>query len=177
MKKIAMIVIVSFFLALHFGLAHSVEGFSQINNSNTQTQGQSDTEKSAILQSQIELMRQYEDRILQTVYWSLGGMITVVVLIAGFGWFANFRLYEHDKKVLRQELLQLLTHEMEKIHKELDDTARRAVSREVMEFKTMKYDMLRAKAQKYKDEGVFPNVILIALEMLKVARDLDWNPE
>ena len=57
-----------------------------------------------ILKAQLEQMKFYDQRLLSTVYWSLGAVITLAILIAGFSWFTNFRLYERDKDSLRREL-------------------------------------------------------------------------
>jgi hypothetical protein len=58
----------------------------------------------AILRAQLELMRQYDERLLQTVYWALGTALTLVLFAAGAGWYVNFRLYERDKQALRSDL-------------------------------------------------------------------------
>jgi len=58
----------------------------------------------SVLQAQLEEMRFYDQRLLTTVYWSLGTVVTLAILFAGFSWFSNFRLYERDKESLRREL-------------------------------------------------------------------------
>lgn len=57
-----------------------------------------------VVQAQNELMHAYHDRILSTVYWSLGGLGVIAGVLLGYGWYANFRIYERDKAALRQEL-------------------------------------------------------------------------
>ena len=64
---------------------------------------QSDSE-AALLRAQLEVMRQYDERLLQTVYWALGTAFGLVLFAAGAGWYVNFRLYERDKQALRTEL-------------------------------------------------------------------------
>jgi preprotein translocase subunit SecG len=56
------------------------------------------------LQTQVQVMKEYHSSLLDTVYWALGGVFLVVSIILGFGWFANFRIYERDKQFLREEL-------------------------------------------------------------------------
>lgn len=56
------------------------------------------------LQTQVQVMKDYHGSLLDTVYWALGGVFVVVSLILGFGWFANFKVYERDKQTLREEL-------------------------------------------------------------------------
>lgn len=64
----------------------------------------STTDEVAILKAQLEQMKFYDQKLLSTVYWSLGAVITLTILIAGFSWFTNFRLYERDKESLRREM-------------------------------------------------------------------------
>jgi len=81
-------------------------------------QSQPDAEVIA-LRAQLELMRQYDQRLLNTVYYALTALGGVVVLVLGLGWYTNFRLYKHDIDVLRQELKVLLNEEVNKFRQEL----------------------------------------------------------
>ncbi len=58
----------------------------------------------AALRAQLEVMRQYDERLLQTVYWALGTALALVLFAAGAGWYINFRLYDRDKQALLAEL-------------------------------------------------------------------------
>lgn len=62
----------------------------------------------AALRAQLELSRQFHESILDTVYWALGGTFVLVGLLLGFGWFANFKVYERDKAAMKAELEALL---------------------------------------------------------------------
>lgn len=53
-----------------------------------------------ILKAQLEEMRFYEQKLLETVYWSLGTVATLIF----FCRFTNFRTYEKDKQSLEREL-------------------------------------------------------------------------
>lgn len=57
-----------------------------------------------MLEAQLTSMREYHSSLLDTVYWALGGVFVVTGLLLGFGWFANFKVYERDKDALRSEL-------------------------------------------------------------------------
>jgi hypothetical protein len=63
----------------------------------------SETEN-AVLRARLEEERTYNSAILQTVYWSLGVLVTLSIALIGFGWFANFRVYERDKEALTKAL-------------------------------------------------------------------------
>lgn len=96
------------------------------------------TDNTAVLQAQLDVMRDYTKHLLSTVYWSLGVIVTIVVLLIGFGWFANFKVYERDKIALQQQLhghLQeeistlnrTLTENIQKRHAEVMNESRSAV--------------------------------------------------
>lgn len=44
------------------------------------------------------------DKILQTVYWALGTIIIVLLVMIGAGWYTNFRIYKKDLDGIRIEL-------------------------------------------------------------------------
>jgi len=58
----------------------------------------------ALLKQEVASSKSYESSLLSTVYWSLGGVVTIAVLLVGFGWLGNFKIYERDKLALRSEL-------------------------------------------------------------------------
>lgn len=60
-------------------------------------------EEAIALKAQVELMRHYDQRLLNTVYWALGGMGAVVLLVVGLGWYTNFRLYKRDVEDLKKD--------------------------------------------------------------------------
>jgi hypothetical protein len=72
---------------------------------------QSDSVTITVLRAQNALLREYQQSLLSTVYWSLGGLGVIAGLLLGFGWFANFRVYERDKTALRQDLLGVIREE------------------------------------------------------------------
>jgi hypothetical protein len=94
-------------------------------NAGGQGTGSSDSEVAA-LRAQIELMRQYDQRLVETVYWGLGTVITVAIALVGFGAFANFRLYDRDRAALQQELATALQREKDALAQELEKARRDA---------------------------------------------------
>lgn len=57
----------------------------------------------ALLKEQVKQAKDYKESLLSTVYFSLGVVIAIAVLLAGFSWFSNFKLFEKDKKTLFDE--------------------------------------------------------------------------
>ncbi len=69
------------------------------DNAQPQTKTEND-----MLKAQLEVIRDYDQRLLATVYASLGGVFLLVVLVGGLNWFTNYRLYERERDSLRQSL-------------------------------------------------------------------------
>jgi hypothetical protein len=57
-----------------------------------------------LLQAELQVMRSYHSSLLDTVYWSLGGVFVLASLLLGFSWLANLRIYERDKQALQSVL-------------------------------------------------------------------------
>lgn len=74
----------------------------------TERTQEADSTEVTVLKQQLSTMREYHGSLLDTVYWALAGIITLVVLLSGFGWWSNFKVYEQDKARLKEELQTLL---------------------------------------------------------------------
>ena len=57
-----------------------------------------------LLQGELKAIREYHGSLLDTVYWSLGIVFGLVVLIIGSSFYTNFRLYEADKARILEEV-------------------------------------------------------------------------
>lgn len=57
-----------------------------------------------LLRAQLATMRELAQRLLDTVHWSLAGIVAAALVLVTAGWFANFRIYERDKAALQREL-------------------------------------------------------------------------
>lgn len=75
------------------------------------------------LKAQLEVMREYDGRLLETVYWALGTTVVILLGLAVFGWYTNFRVYERDKEAMREDLQLFVREELSKIRKSLQDEA------------------------------------------------------
>jgi hypothetical protein len=82
----------------------------------------------ALLKAQLEDSRKFQEQLLSTVHWSLGTLATFAALLVGFGWFANFRMYERDKATLERDLRTQLLNELQKASIEASSAAEKRFS-------------------------------------------------
>jgi len=148
-----------------------------------------------VLRAQLEIMRSYDERLLSTVYWSLGGLITIAALLIGFGWFANFRVYERDKNALAKELRSILENEIrttfqnleenigkrfEVLKKEMEKAATSATKSFESEVKqqfgevrydlfSLKYKVTESEAEQWLTRGVHTNALRRYCGTLEIA--------
>ncbi len=134
------------------------------------SQTQSDGEKIAILQAQLELMRQYDQRLLNTVYYTLAALGTVVFLIVTLGWYTNFRLYKRDNEALKQEVISSLAAEARQ-------AAEKVAAQMFNDLNDIKFELLKLEANQWEAEGVYGNVLGRHVEMAEVSseRGYDWR--
>jgi hypothetical protein len=78
--------------------------FSIITNAQTNTNFSLEMQETAILKAQLQVMQSDDQRLTTSVYWSLGVVGAIALLLVGYSWFTNMRIYERDKAALTQEL-------------------------------------------------------------------------
>src|SRR6266566_7550202 len=153
------------------------------------------------LRAQLELTRSFQADLLSTVYWSLGVVLVIVVLLVGFGWFANFRVYQRDLEGLKRELetfvakaiaevttrLQTdLTSALTTGKKDLENASSAkidALSRDLLgrignlsrDLLVMKCDSLRAEFKQQVLAKTYGSAATSALRLLRDALTFDWD--
>jgi hypothetical protein len=104
-----------------------------------------------VLEAQLETMRGYDERLLATVYWSLGGVFLLVVLVGGINWFTNYRLYERERESLREASKLAAQEEAAKLRTTFDDMRQQSskeahqLHEEIATFQSQIRDMVEAK--------------------------------
>ncbi len=73
------------------------------------SQPRGDTLQVAVLRAQLATMRDHNDQLLATVFWALGTVAGLAVLLVGYNWFTQSRAYERDQVALRQALTDALS--------------------------------------------------------------------
>lgn len=81
-----------------------------------------------IANAQIATMREYDAKIIGTVYWALSVAVTIVVLMVGFNWYTSHRIYDRDRNNLISGIdkkletsSQAVTQEIKAIREDVDN--------------------------------------------------------
>ena len=138
-------------------------------------------EEVRLLKAELLIIKSYQDNLLSTVYWSLGVLGTIAVGLVGFGWFANFRIYERDKLALSQELRAINKEEIRKHTRAIPELIEANAKQKLVvmqgEFNSLKMellnrlikaeiDILESKHKQWVDDKVFANAITISADLL-----------
>ena len=94
-----------------------------------------------VLRTQIEVMQKYDERLLSVVYWSLSGVFLLVILVGGINWFTNYRVYERERDILRDEVLAASTRNIESLNALFERLKEDDQRRLDDEFKTQRNEM------------------------------------
>ncbi|MGX4640557.1 hypothetical protein [Massilia sp. SYSU DXS3249] len=119
-----------FVILLSIGRANSFENAKVIappiaaeNQRLVTSQLEKKSEEIIVLRAQNQLMQDYQGTMIDIVLWSLTGISTIAVLVAGFGWWSNFKIYENDKKRLQEEVDSNLAQQIAQLEVRLQSTA------------------------------------------------------
>jgi hypothetical protein len=142
------------------------------------------------LRAQLELQRAFQSDLLATVYWSLGVVVLIVVVLVGFGWFANFRVYQRDLEALRRELESLvttaianatarmqdrLTTSVDQARKELEAAGSTRIDRLARDLLILKCDSLQLEHGRSMERKSFGIAASYALRLLESAVSLGFD--
>jgi hypothetical protein len=169
-------------IALILILFNAIPAYSQNNNTAitptpTVTPVQTDNEQIAALKAQIEIMREYHERILDTVYWSLGALGGVIFIVLGLGFYNNKRnvdeLKQDIKFSLHKELLAEINVSATEEIKKITTRELKNIAEMQKNFQKIKYDSLKRDVEDWKTRGVYPNVLSTSLDLIEIAISMD----
>lgn len=118
------------------------------------------------LRAQIEIMRQYDQKLLDTVYWALGVLVGITLLVVGLGWYTNFKVYKRDVEDLKRDFKNELLPELTKVARQAGESA---VKSALESFREVQYKQLKLEADKWEKEGVYANALRTYSEMIELA--------
>ncbi|MEW6496352.1 MAG: hypothetical protein AB1589_28090 [Cyanobacteriota bacterium] len=151
--------------------------------------------KVAALEAQLELMREYNKRQLDSIYWTLGAVVTVAGFLVAYNWLTNSINYQRDRDALQRELeifLDKKTTELQNIatkrYEELTEASKKAGELAAKQLEgeielklesihegmtRMWYELRKSEAEQWEAQKVYDNALMSHLDMIKYALELE----
>lgn len=85
-----------------------------------------------LLQEQNKLIRGYQTDLLSTVYWCLSAVLAMAAILIGYNWYRSIRVYERDKRALREQILT----KQQGIHNEFSQEILKQIANEFKDIRT-----------------------------------------
>lgn len=146
-----------------------------------------------VLKAQIEVMKSYQDNFLATVYWSLGGVITLTILLIGSNWFINIRNQDKEAELLQEKInnhiaesntkltatfeeyknenIKIVNSEKSKVKKDIEENILLKLKTKDNqlrhELSNLKKDVSKLDTDYWLKRGVYNNAIRAQLSILK----------
>lgn len=140
----------------------------------------------SILKTQLEDFKEYNKNLLSTVQWSIGIVITTLIVILGLNWFTTYNQYQKDIKEYKKDLEKTISDDTNKFQTILTSTINQKFDalnirdEELIErhLSDMKYELNKLRIVQYESEanywearGVYANAVRSYVHMI----DLDPN--
>jgi hypothetical protein len=136
----------------------------------------SESEQIAVLKEQVKIMREYNQSILDTIYYALGGLVTTIAIVIGLGWYTNFRIYKNDLSNIRNELKTDFDSFKPSLREEMIEAAKKAgeaaVESSLRAIKSLQYEMLLLEAKSWEEKESFVNAIMTYTDALPLAIEI-----
>ena len=134
-----------------------------------------------LLNNKVDIMSEYSDRLMSTVQWTIGIVITVLIVILGANWFTTFRQIRADVETFKAATLLNLTKESELIKDQLIDmfdTKLSSFEKQVnssiraqytlinQEIVDLRIFQLATEAKYWEEKGIWANAITQYLDII-----------
>lgn len=150
-----------------------------------------------LLKSQLEMQADFNEKILDTVYWFLGTTTALFAIMLGFGWFSSYRDNKRHQEILRvhidesaekkfvelkgyvedleQEKFKKIEMDLKAIgssvsaqHKSLDASVKRLNAEIKLELAQLEYESWIGRK-------ISANALRCTIEMIRYSSELDYN--
>jgi len=124
------------------------------------------------LMEKINVISEYNDRMMNTVQWSLGLVFGFVVVFLGANWYTNNRKYRIDMENLRKKLLIDFTESIDLRFKILSEDNQRTLNRELTKIKKditdTQINQFISEAKEQKNKGIRLNEIMYLCKAIEL---------
>jgi len=150
-----------------------------------------------VLKAQVDVMKSYQDNFLSTVYWSLGGVVSIVFILVGYNWLTNFKSQEKEIQLLKDLISKEVLMAKQNLVKEIDDSKKESfenllgsINDETKKriqpieikirdlFKNVngnKYSLLIIEYEKWISKKVYGNAVITSLELIEISLAIGYD--
>lgn len=127
-------------------------------------------EEVAALKAQLDVMKDYNGKILNNVYFALGGAACVVLIVLGLSWYTNSRVYNRDIDLLKKDIISLL---VARTTIEVNEAVDVKMKSALYELNTIRFNLLRNEYQEVEKIPVPSNMLNYSVDMLELALEME----
>jgi len=171
-KVFGFLFFVSFFVIvkIFFGTQYSANAQPQATSTlisptitSTQMIVVEDDTEILVLKAQLEDIKEYDKNLLSTVHWSLGIVITTLIVIIGTNWFTTYSQYQKGLKEFKQDIEKTVSDETIRIQKAIttsmnqkyDDLVKKDEELIQSKFSSIEDEMLNLKVLQAETEATY----------------------
>ena len=131
----------------------------------------------SVTERALELSAQFNERILTTVYWCLGTLITVFLFLIGYNWFVNFRTRERDLRTLSQEIEHLVDKATQRISTEIQSGLETTIENRIAPIQRavskLQGRSIQEEVERWMEKKVYINALRYQVDYLRNADERD----
>lgn len=134
-------------------------------------------EELELLKQQNSDLKGFQSDLLLTVWSTLAAVFVLTAALVGFGWFANFKMYERDKELLRRDLGSVVASSEERLQKAQESSLTNHEARIARNLDALEWEIKILDAEMQLKTGS-PNVcVTLGLQALEMAIDTktEWR--
>lgn len=132
-----------------------------------------------VLKAQVDVMKSYQDNFLTTVYWSLGAVLGIVVLLIGYNWFTNFKNQEKElqslKNHIEQELIAKKSDLDISVNKQISSTIAKENNKLRRNILNLQHKIALMEFNNYKNKKSYANCIRMIREIIDINKELSYE--
>lgn len=136
-----------------------------------------------LLKNKVDIMSEYNNRLMSTVQWTIGIVITILVVILGANWFTSYKQINSEVESFKTTTLFNITKESELIKeqlKEMLDTQFSNIEEEIFSSISAQHTLLNqqiidlricqlaTEAQLWEEKSVWANALRIYVEIINL---------
>lgn len=127
-----------------------------------------------LLKNKVDIMSEYSDRLMSTVQWTIGIVITVLILILGANWFTSYRQIKSElesfkattsfnitqaSKSIEDQLKEVFDTQFSSFEEQINSSIRAQLTLMNQQIVDLRIGQLATEAKLWEEESVWANAL------------------